>query len=141
MSRSKPVVHVVEDSNDDFIAFERACKRQHLDVTLVRFSNADAAREAIWALAGSPDLWPTLILLDLNLPGTNGRDFLTELKGHDELRRIPVVIYSTSSDPSDVRFSFEHHANAYHTKPVAFSQMQLELRDMIHYWTQRVARE
>ena len=68
--------------------------------------------------AGAPR--PDLILLDLNLPGRDGRQVLAEIKDDPELRRIPVVVLTASQADEDVIRSYDLHANAYVTKPVGF---------------------
>ena len=65
---------------------------------------------------------PDLILLDLNLPRKDGREVLSEVKNDDDLRRIPVVVLTTSESQEDVLGSYSLHANAYVTKPVDFDR-------------------
>ena len=65
---------------------------------------------------------PDLILLDLNLPRKDGREVLTDVKNDSELRRIPVVVLTTSKAEEDVLRSYDLHANAYVTKPVDFER-------------------
>ncbi|MET7299718.1 response regulator [Embleya sp. NPDC005575] len=65
---------------------------------------------------------PDLILLDLNLPRKDGREVLEEIKADEDLRRIPVVVLTTSEAEEDVLRSYHLHANAYVTKPVDFEQ-------------------
>ena len=72
------------------------------------------------AHAGAPT--PDLILLDLNLPRMDGREVLAELKADDALRKIPVVVLTTSEAEEDVVRSYSLHANAYVTKPVDFDR-------------------
>ncbi|MFF7249539.1 response regulator [Embleya sp. NPDC008237] len=75
-------------------------------------------REGEFADAPRPDL----ILLDLNLPRKDGREVLEEIKADEDLRRIPVVVLTTSEAEEDVLRSYHLHANAYVTKPVDFEQ-------------------
>jgi len=65
---------------------------------------------------------PDLILLDLNLPRRSGHEVLAEIKAHDDLRVIPVVVLTTSAAEEDILRSYQLHANAYVTKPVDFEQ-------------------
>ena len=60
---------------------------------------------------------PDLVLLDLNLPGRNGFDVLAEVKADTDLRRIPVVVLSSSSSPDDIARAYDLQANSYVTKP------------------------
>jgi len=75
-------------------------------------------REGEYAEAPRPDL----ILLDLNLPRRDGRQVLAEVKGDPELRRIPIVVLTTSEAEEDILRSYDLHANAYVTKPVDFDR-------------------
>jgi chemotaxis family two-component system response regulator Rcp1 len=63
---------------------------------------------------------PDLVLLDLNLPRKDGRDVLAEIKADPALRRIPVLVLTTSSSTEDIQAAHDHHANAYIQKPVGF---------------------
>lgn len=76
-----------------------------LDFCYQRGDHADAPR-------------PDIILLDLNLPRKDGREVLAALKDHPELRRIPVIVLTSSAARADVTESYNHSANAYLTKPV-----------------------
>lgn len=77
---------------------------------------------------------PDLILLDLNLPRLDGREVLKQIKDDPELRLIPVVVLTTSSDANDVRASYMHHANSYITKPVDFEEFRRALKSIEDYW-------
>ena len=66
---------------------------------------------------------PDLILLDLNMPKMNGREALEEIRADPELKRIPVVVLSTSLEPEDVHGSYESGANSYVTKPTTFDAL------------------
>src|SRR5690349_10329929 len=75
-------------------------------------------REGEFANASRPDL----VLLDLNLPRKDGREVLAEIKADDDLKRIPVVVLTTSSAEVDILKSYSLHANCYITKPVDLEQ-------------------
>lgn len=77
---------------------------------------------------------PTLILLDLNLPKKNGFEVLAELKAHESLRRIPVVVLTTSSAEEDIVKSYNLHANSYATKPTNWGQFSAMIRSIAEYW-------
>jgi two-component system, chemotaxis family, response regulator Rcp1 len=82
--------------------------------------------------AGSPR--PDLILLDLNLPKKDGREVLAELKQDEDLKRIPVVVLTTSRAEEDVVRSYDLHANAYVTKPVDLPQFLNVIRTLEEFW-------
>ena len=77
---------------------------------------------------------PGLILLDLNLPKKDGREVLAEIKADDDLRRIPVVILTTSRDEEDVLRSYDLHANAYIVKPLNLDQFINAVRKIEEFW-------
>ena len=77
---------------------------------------------------------PDLILLDLNLPKKDGRQVLAEIKADDRLKRIPVVILTTSKDEADVMQSYNLHANCYITKPIDLKQFMKVVKSIEDFW-------
>jgi two-component system, chemotaxis family, response regulator Rcp1 len=77
---------------------------------------------------------PGLILLDLNLPKKDGRQVLAEIKDDPELKRIPVVILTTSKDEEDVLKTYNLHANCFITKPIDLSQFLKVVRSIEEFW-------
>ncbi|HZT06076.1 MAG TPA: response regulator [Chloroflexota bacterium] len=77
---------------------------------------------------------PDLILLDLNLPRKDGREVLAEIKADPSLKRIPVVVLTTSSAEQDVLRSYDLHANCYITKPVDLDQFIRVVRTIEDFW-------
>ena len=87
-------------------------------------------REGKYAHAPRPDL----VLLDLNLPRKNGREVLEEIKSDPELRRIPVMVLTTSKAEQDLHNAYNLHANCYVTKPVDLDQFLNVVRSIEHFW-------
>jgi len=77
---------------------------------------------------------PDLILLDLNLPKKDGREVLQEVKSDPKLKKIPIVVLTTSQAEQDIMMSYEHHANCYITKPVDFGQFIKVVRSVENFW-------
>ena len=77
---------------------------------------------------------PDIILLDLNLPRKGGREVLEEIKADPDLKRIPVVILTTSDDDADVLTSYDLHANCYITKPVDLSRFVTIVKSIESFW-------
>jgi chemotaxis family two-component system response regulator Rcp1 len=75
-----------------------------------------------------------LILLDLNLPKKNGRELLADLKSDPQLKRIPVVILTTSKAEEDILKTYDLHANCYITKPVGFEEFMHVVRSIEDFW-------
>lgn len=77
---------------------------------------------------------PDLILLDLNLPKKNGREVLAEIKADSDLKRIPVVILTTSDDEKDIMAAYDLHVNAYVRKPVDLDQFIKIVEAVEDFW-------
>ncbi|MGA2797974.1 MAG: response regulator [Thermoguttaceae bacterium] len=77
---------------------------------------------------------PDLILLDLNLPMKDGREVLSEIKTDEHLRRIPVVVLTTSSAEQDILKTYDLHANCYITKPVDLEQFSAVVKAIEEFW-------
>lgn len=131
---------LVEDSPSD----------AHL--TIKGFQNAKIANNLHWVEDGETAMEflrqegeysnaarPDLILLDLNLPGLDGREVLTEVKSDPDLKRIPVVILTTSTDEHDILRSYNLSANCYVTKPIDVYQFIQVVQLMKDFWLAAVA--
>ncbi len=77
---------------------------------------------------------PHVILLDLRLPRIDGLEVLQEIKADEELRRIPVVVLTTSEAENDLAQAYEYHANSYLVKPVDFGKFTQLMDDLGFYW-------
>ncbi|MCI4326839.1 MAG: response regulator [Thermoplasmata archaeon] len=77
---------------------------------------------------------PQLILLDLNMPRKDGREVLREIKADSDLRKIPVVILSSSGAPEDIARSYDAHANCYIRKPLDFDEFRGLVRQIETFW-------
>ena len=116
-------VLLVEDDPGDVLMTREAFKDNKLANRLSVVSDGVDAMAFLRKedqYAGSPT--PDLVLLDLNLPRMDGREVLAAMKSDPELRRIPVVVLTTSEAEEDVLRSYSLHANAYVTKPVDFDR-------------------
>ena len=77
---------------------------------------------------------PDLIILDLNLPRMDGREVLARVKSDDDLKRIPVVILTTSRDEEDILRSYNLHANCFISKPIDLNQFLKVVRSIEDFW-------
>ncbi len=138
---NQPIL-IVEDSPEDFEATVRALKKSGLRNPLYRCSDGDDALDFLHRRGNyvSPDDAPRpgIILLDLNLPGTDGRDVLEEIKQDPDLKRIPVVVLTTSTDERDIESCYEFGANSYVHKPVDLSGLVDAIQRLKDYWFQIV---
>lgn len=77
---------------------------------------------------------PDLILLDLNMPRKDGREALKEIRSHQELRRVPVVVFTTSRADTDIERVYELGANSFVTKPAGFDELVATVTQLTGYW-------
>jgi CheY-like chemotaxis protein len=128
-------VLLVEDNPGDvrltMEAFKEGKIRNHLSVVSDGVEAlAFLRREDPYANVPRPDI----ILLDLNLPKKDGRDVLAEIKADGDLKRIPVVVLTTSDADKDVLRIYDLHANCYITKPVDFAQFVTVVKTIEDFW-------
>lgn len=126
---------LVEDNPGDVRLTREALKdsklRNNLSVVIDGIEAlAFLRREKAYADAPRPDI----ILLDLNLPRKSGREVLEEIKLDDNLKRIPVVVLTTSDDDADILASYDLHANCYITKPVDLNRFITIVKNIENFW-------
>ena len=121
---------IVEDNDDDYLFTCRAFKMAQCSNPLHR---AHDGQEALDFLRNTT---PSMILLDINMPGINGYDFLEQRNRVPELRRIPVIVLTTSDDPKDIAKSYEKGANSYIHKPVTMQGFVEAIARLKDYWFQ-----
>ncbi|WP_131737904.1 response regulator [Actinomadura roseirufa] len=116
-------VLLVEDDPGDVLLTKEAFEHNKVNNNLHVVHDGEQAMAFLRREEGYPGTpRPDLILLDLNLPRKDGREVLEEIKADESLRRIPVVVLTTSEADEDILRSYHLHANAYVTKPVDFDQ-------------------
>ena len=128
-------VLLVEDDPGDVLMTQEAFRDYKIANNLNVVTNGEDAisylrKEGAFANAIAPDL----VLLDLNLPRRDGREVLREVKADANLRRIPIVVLTTSDAEDDVLRSYELHANAYVRKPVDFEQFVAAVRAIDNFF-------
>jgi len=128
----------VEDSEEDFLTVKRAFKQAGVKNSIYRVKTGDEALDYLFNKGKyeSEDDYPkpALILLDLNLPGLSGRDVLQALKKDSSLKKIPVIILTTSNDEKDVDACYRDGANSYMQKPVEFQGFVEAISRLQDYW-------
>jgi two-component system response regulator len=129
---------IVEDSEDDFEATIRAFKKANLYNPVSWCKSGKEAldflnQEGAYKEPGKAER-PGLVLLDLNMPGIDGRKTLQIIKGNESLKRIPVIILTTSADEKDVEACYQMGANTYVQKPVSFEGLIEAIKRLKEYW-------
>jgi two-component system, response regulator len=134
---SQPIL-LVEDSPEDYEATVRAFKRSGLSNPIFRCEDGENALDFLHRRGPYSDPEraprPGVILLDLNLPGTDGREVLTEIKSDDQLKQIPVIVLTTSNDARDVESCYQAGANSYIQKPVDTEGFVRAIERLNGYW-------
>ncbi|MDZ8187795.1 MAG: response regulator [Nostoc sp. ChiSLP02] len=137
---------VVEDSNEDFRMLQRLMRRMSVQNPIHRCTSGDEVLEFLYRQRsdtyGEDDelrksqltLRPSVILLDLNLPGIDGRDILDRLKQDKTFKEIPVVVFTTSSNPKDIELCYQKGANGYLVKPMDAQELKKTIQAFVDYW-------
>ncbi len=133
------MILIVEDNDDDFEAAEAALREtRNFRNPITRCATGQEALDYLQAtgkFAGRDDLEkPGLILLDLNLPGLDGRDVLRKIKADHSLRLIPVVVMTSSADQRDIDRCYEAGANTYIVKPLDWDGFLAAVARLKEYW-------
>ncbi|MEH2153445.1 response regulator [Nostoc sp.] len=136
--RQTPLLLVVEDSNEDFEALQRFLGRSSIAIPIQRCVNGEQALAFLYRTGNYIDRQtaprPGLIMLDLNLPGTDGREVLRRIKQDDSLNMIPVVVFTTSNNPNDIEVCYRYGVNSYIVKPINFAQLKRDIQMLVEYW-------
>jgi two-component system, response regulator len=129
---------LVEDSRMDVELTLDAFREARLANTISVASNGQAALDYLFGRGPYADRTtyplPNLILLDLKLPGIDGHMVLRQIKGTPELKRLPVIILTSSKEEGDRALSYDNGANSYLVKPVSFEGFLDVVRQLEDYW-------
>ena len=134
----KSPILVVEDSDEDFDTLLQAMSKSGISSKVYRALNGDDCLTQLRGVGEAIGVHPAFILMDLNSPGTDGREALREIKSDPGLKMIPVVILTTSSNPRDLKSCYELGANAYHIKPIQYPDHISLLEEIFRYWMKHV---
>jgi len=143
MDSAKPIVILLADDDaDDREMTRKALARNRLANDFYTVSDGEELLDFLHHRGqfAPPALSPTpgLILLDLNMPRMDGREALAEIKKHPTLRRIPVVVITTSMAEQDISRTYDLGCNSFITKPITLEGLVEVTRVLGHYWLQIV---
>ena len=136
------VILMADDDDDDRLLAQDALSESQLEGTLHFVENGEDLLDYLWrrgkyeSPADAPR--PGLILLDLNMPRKDGREALREIKSDPELRRIPVVVLTTSKADTDIGAIYELGANSFISKPFQFEALVNVMKVLGQYWFKTV---
>jgi CheY-like chemotaxis protein len=138
-SKSRPIsILIADDDPDDRMLTQDAWQENRLANELVFVQDGEELLEYLYRrgrythLAEEP--LPGLILLDLNMPRKDGREALREIKADPDLRRIPIVVLTTSKAEEDIYRTYDLGVNSYIIKPVTFDSLVAILKTLAQYW-------
>ncbi len=138
MSRTPPVILLVEDNLDHTELITRMLQNHVVTNTIHHVPDGETALDYLLRRGeySEPEKSPRphVILLDLRLPRVGGLEVLKEIKTSEELRRIPVVIVTTSEAETDLAMAYDNHANSYLVKPVDYNKFKQLVDDLGSYW-------
>lgn len=132
------LILMAEDDADDRLLIQEALTESNLPVELRVVPDGQELmdyllrRDKYAAPNAAPR--PGLVLMDLNMPRKDGRETLREIRSHPDLRRLPVIVFTTSKAETDVELLYELGANSFVAKPVAFDSLVNVIGTMARYW-------
>ena len=126
---------LVEDNPGDVRLAQEALKESKVRNQLHIVNDGMAATDFLFKRNDYKDApRPDLIILDLNLPKKDGREVLAEIKADENLKRIPIVIFTTSKAEEDILKTYNLHANCYITKPLNFDKFMEVIKSIEDFW-------
>jgi len=135
--RSQPLIAIVDDDPADVHALKHAFKNVGDDVDfLVSDSGSDFINKLDAIYSGSDQLCPDIVFLDINMPGMTGFDTLAHLRQQKHGKTVPIIIYSTTTEKSDVEKAYELGANCFVTKPSSLSGLRELVQRLTDFWFQ-----
>jgi CheY-like chemotaxis protein len=130
---STPDIFYVEDDTDFAFLMENAVQEVSNGLSIKIVENGKDALDHLKQLTDAK-IKPRVILLDLNLPGLSGLDLVKRIRENPFLRYVPVIFFSTSDNPKDVKASLEFGANAYLTKPSGYLNLISCIQSLHDFW-------
>ena len=140
MTDAQPIeILMVEDNPGDVRLTREALRDGKVRNTMHAVEDGEMALDFLYRRGAYTDAArPDLILLDLKLPGKSGLEVLADIKADEALRRIPVVILTSSQADQDIARSYDLHANAYVSKPVGLDQFVAAVKAIEGFWLEIV---
>ncbi|WP_462251598.1 response regulator [Ferruginibacter sp.] len=126
---------LVEDNEGDIVLTQEVFKSSGLSNPISIARDGEEALDFLYQrnkLSGAER--PDLILMDINIPKINGKEVLTMIKKDNDLKTIPVIMLSTSSDDIDILESYRNHANCFITKPINFNDFSKAVIEIKNFW-------
>ncbi len=126
---NKIKILLVEDDHIEVMKLKRSISKEFDNYNLSTASNGKKALSVI-----EKEL-PDLIILDLNMPDTNGNEFLSILKGNQDYMHIPVIVLTTSNHDKDIKECYKLGIAGYIVKPLKYEEYEAKIQAVMHYWS------
>ncbi len=134
-NKDKPRILLVEDNPGDIRLTQEALKESNSPILLDVVTDGEQAIDFLFRRNKfSESVRPNIILLDINLPKKNGIEVLKEIKSNDSLKKIPVIMLTTSDADHDITKAYSLYANSYIIKPVDFDDFARVIKLIENYW-------
>ena len=138
MNNALPIVLHADDDPNDLLLFKHDCRSASLPCVLESVSDGEMALAYLGGLDDYADRTryplPSLVLLDLKMPRRTGFEVLDWLRRQPNLKRLPVIILTSSKHEADINWTYEHGANSYMVKPVGFDSLVQMGKGIHQYW-------
>jgi CheY-like chemotaxis protein len=140
-SEQKVRILIIDDDADDRYLMQTAFAENNIQCEIQFVEDGSEVFDFLYRQGKYKDVGgelPNLILLDLNMPKKDGRQVLLEIKRSPQFQHIPVIIFTTSKSPDDVRQIYINGANSFVNKPSSFDKLLEVTRNIGHYWGETV---
>lgn len=123
---------VIDDDEVELLALQRARTKAGIGGNVATAANGEEGLKLL--RSGSVPLAELVLIIDINMPRMTGLEFLRALRADKALCTLPVIVFSSSSDPKDIRAAYEAHCAGYVVKPLSHTQYVDSLRSIASYW-------
>ncbi|WP_445747884.1 response regulator [Polaribacter sp.] len=137
MNLNKAHILLVEDNEGDILLTTEAFEESNINSKISVARNGQEALDFLYKTGNFLNAEkPDLILLDINMPILNGHEVLEKIKNDSELKKIPVIMLTTSSNQQDIDRAYKNHANSYITKPIEIQDFLETIQKIEEFWLQ-----
>ena len=132
MQRKPKTILYIDDDQDDLLIFEESVNSLYPDVTLYKAQSSEAGIDILNQLESESKPFPSLIMIDMNMPKMNGRETLQHIRSNEKWQEIPVAIFTTSANTDDIEFC-KHFGSDCIIKPMNFSDFSVTLQRLFNH--------
>jgi CheY-like chemotaxis protein len=129
MQRETTTILYIDDDQDDLLIFEESVSTLYPDVTLLKAQSSEAGIKILDQLESEKKPFPSLIMIDMNMPKMNGRETLQHIRTNNKWREIPVAIFTTSANKDDIEFC-RKFGSACITKPMSYADFSITIQKL-----------